>query len=123
MRKAAWDSIISDVKYEINTEWALKLMKENPSLYPCLQCGTCTTNCPVSEVTKGVYNPRSNILAALSGYKDLLLEGQEIAIWGCTICHTCEEGCPQNIEITEIFTSLKNQSIALGKFPDYICNK
>ena len=28
--------------------------------------------------------------------------------------------CPQNIELTEIFTFLKNESIALGKGPDHL---
>jgi heterodisulfide reductase subunit C len=41
-------------------------------------------------------------------------------IWGCTVCDTCDEVCPQNIELTEIFTFLKNQSIAQGKGPEFI---
>lgn len=119
-RKASWDTIISENNSELNKEWALDLIKHNPSLYPCLQCGTCTDVCPISEITKGEYNPRTLILAARSGYKDLVLGGEEIVIWGCTTCNTCEEMCPQNIELTKIFTYLKNQSIILGKVPDYI---
>ncbi|KKL83612.1 hypothetical protein LCGC14_1972990 [marine sediment metagenome] len=91
----------------------------------CYQCSRCTDNCPVTAVTtdfytsKG-YNPRSNILAALLGYKNLILGGDDLSIWGCTVCDTCDEVCPQNIELTEIFTFLKNQSITLGKGPDFI---
>ncbi len=92
----------------------------------CYQCSRCADNCPVTEVSmdfydpdKG-YNPRKNILLALLGYKDLLLEADDLTIWGCTVCDTCDEVCPQNIELTEIFTFLKNQSIALGKGPDYL---
>lgn len=119
-RKASWDVVVSEIISETNKEWALSLIKQNPSLYPCLQCGTCTEHCPVSEITKGDYNPRSNILGARFGYKDLLLGGDELGIWGCTICDTCNEVCPQNIELTEIFTFLKNQSIALGKGPEFV---
>jgi len=119
-RKASWDVDISEIIPEKNKEWALTLIKQNPSVYPCLQCGTCTSHCPVSEVTKGGYNPRRNILAALFGYKDLLLGGDDLVIWGCTTCNTCDEVCPQSTELTDTFTFLKNQSIAQGKGPEFI---
>jgi heterodisulfide reductase subunit C len=119
-RKASWDEASSEIISEKNKEWALGLIKLNPSLYPCLQCGVCTTECPVSVATKGAYNPRRNILATLSGFKDFILEGEELVIWGCTTCHTCDEVCPQNIELTNLFTSLKNQSIARNKGPDSV---
>jgi len=122
-RKASWDTIISENKSESNKEWALDLIKHNPSLYPCLQCGTCTEVCTISKVTEGKYNPRIIILAVRFGYKDLILGGEEIVIWGCTNCNTCEERCPQNIKLTEIFTFLKNQSIVLGKVPDCISDQ
>ena len=92
----------------------------------CYQCSRCADNCPVTYVSadfydsdKG-YNPRKNILMAILGYKDLLLNADDLTIWGCTVCDTCDEVCPQNIELTEIFTFLKNQSIALGKGPEFI---
>jgi len=91
----------------------------------CYQCSKCSDNCPVTAVTSDQYtdtgyNPRGNILMTLLGHKDSLLEGDDLKIWGCTVCITCDEVCPQNIELTEIFTFLKNQSIALGKGPEYI---
>jgi len=91
----------------------------------CYQCSRCSDNCPITAVTADFYtttgyDPRKNILAALLGYKDLLLGGDELGIWGCTVCDTCDEVCPQNIELTEIFTFLKNQSIDMGKGPDFI---
>jgi len=119
-RKSSWDDVGLDGISKTYKKWAYRSIKQNPSLYPCLQCGTCTSECPVSIVTKGNYNPRRNILTTLLGYKDLLLNGDDLVIWGCTDCHTCEEVCPQGIELTDLFASLKNQSIALGKGPDYI---
>ncbi|MFX0074077.1 MAG: 4Fe-4S dicluster domain-containing protein [Candidatus Hermodarchaeota archaeon] len=91
----------------------------------CYQCSRCADNCPITKVTTDFYtttgyNPRSNILNALLGYKDAIFNADPLVIWGCTVCDTCDEVCPQNIELTEIFTFLKNQSVADGKGPDFI---
>jgi heterodisulfide reductase subunit C len=120
LRKSSWDDVSKDGVSQKSRKWALKLLKQIPSLYPCLQCGICTSECPVSKVTMGKYNPRRNVLAILLLYKDLLLKGDDLVIWGCTVCNTCDEVCPQNIELTDLFSYLKNQSISLGKGPDYI---
>jgi heterodisulfide reductase subunit C len=66
------------------------------------------------------YNPRSNILNALLGYKDAIFNADPLVIWGCTVCDTCDEVCPQNIELTEIFTFLKNESVKKGDAPEYL---
>ena len=91
----------------------------------CYQCSRCADSCPVTAVTTDFYtttgyNPRSNILNALLGYKDAIFNADPLTIWGCTVCDTCDEVCPQNIELTEIFTLLKNQSVAAGNGPDFI---
>ncbi|MFX0175833.1 MAG: 4Fe-4S dicluster domain-containing protein [Candidatus Hodarchaeota archaeon] len=91
----------------------------------CYQCSRCTDNCPISAVsmdfyTTSGYNPRSNILNALLGYKDAIFSADPLTIWGCTVCDTCDEVCPQHIELTEIFTFLKNKSAEDGNAPDFI---
>ena len=91
----------------------------------CYQCSRCTDNCPVSAVTIDFYgtegyDPRGNILLSLLGYKGVLMGKDPLAIWGCTVCDTCDEVCPQNIELTEIFTYLKNKSVEAGEAPDFI---
>ncbi|NVM19355.1 MAG: 4Fe-4S dicluster domain-containing protein, partial [Candidatus Lokiarchaeota archaeon] len=123
LRKSSWDDVSKDGVSQKSRKWALKLLKQTPSLYPCLQCGICSSECPVSKVTMGNYNPRRNVLAILLLYKDLLLKGDDLVIWGCTDCHTCDEVCPQNIELTDLFAFLKNQSINLGRGPDYIAEQ
>ncbi len=91
----------------------------------CFQCSRCTDNCPISAVTIDFYtttgyNPRANILNALLGYKDAIFSADPLTIWGCTVCDTCDEVCPQHIELTEIFTFLKNESVKAGNAPDFI---
>jgi len=85
----------------------------------CYQCGRCTDVCPVSRVAPDRYNPRGNIMSSFLGLNVFKGQKDNFALWGCTVCDTCDEICPQKIELTEIFTVLKNMSIAAGEGPDY----
>lgn len=86
----------------------------------CYQCATCSGACPIAQVTNGRYNPRRLILDALLGLKEKIFgEQNAFNIWGCTVCDTCDEVCPQKVELTEIFTILKNMSIERGEGPEY----
>jgi heterodisulfide reductase subunit C len=117
-RKASWDVPLLKNIQEGDAVWALSLIKENPSLYPCLQCGTCTSECIISEVSKGDFNPRLIMESALLGLKDKLLIEKKPNIWDCTTCHACVEKCPQNVRLTEIFTFLKNKLVEQNQAPD-----
>jgi len=90
----------------------------------CYQCNRCTDNCPVSDIAPERYDPRSIILSAFLGFKsDIFGVDDTFNLWGCTICDTCDEVCPQNIELTEIFTVLKNMSIKREEGPEYFINQ
>ena len=86
----------------------------------CYQCATCSGACPVAQVTEGRYNPRRLILDALLGLKEKIFGPENsFNIWGCTVCDTCDEVCPQKVELTEIFTILKNMSVVRGEAPTH----
>ncbi|MFO8019545.1 MAG: 4Fe-4S dicluster domain-containing protein [Promethearchaeia archaeon] len=86
----------------------------------CYQCATCSGACPVAQVTEGRYNPRRLILDSLLGLKDKIFGRKEsFNIWGCTICDTCDEVCPQKVNLTDIFTLLKNESVQRGEAPEH----
>ena len=85
----------------------------------CYQCSRCTDVCPVSQVAPDRYNPRGNIMGSFLGINMFMGQKDNFGIWGCTVCDTCDEVCPQKIELTEIFTVLKNMSIAAGEGPEY----
>ena len=107
-RKALWDSSEPEITEGRNSEWALNLIKQNPSLYPCLQCGSCTVVCPIAEISKGDFNPRKIIKNSLLGLKDRTLIDKMPNVWDCTVCNFCDEICPQHVKLTEIFSLLKN---------------
>ena len=106
----------------IDYELKKKVMDANihDALKYCYQCNRCTDVCPVADLAPNRYNPRSLILNSFLGLKENIFGGDDsFNIWGCTMCDTCDEICPQKIELTGIFTVLKNMSIAMGEAPEY----
>jgi heterodisulfide reductase subunit C len=54
---------------------------------------------------------------AILGFLDKIIEEQQSSVWLCSTCQTCVELCPQNVELTEIFTLIKNRSFESGRAP------
>lgn len=113
-------SLKSKMIQKANEDWYIKILGKIPSLYACFQCGTCSEGCFVAEMSEGAYNPRLIMEAVILGQQELLIERLEPNIWLCSTCQKCVEQCPQKIELTEIFTILKNQSYISGTSPDSI---
>ena len=84
------------------------------NLKKCFSCGTCTSGCPVREITDR-YNPRKIIRMALLGMKKEVLSSQ--FIWLCSSCYTCYERCPQDVRIPELMDAIKNIAVREGYLP------
>ncbi len=102
----------------INFDYRNKFIKHNMSLSYCYQCSTCSGGCPVALITEGAYNPRKIIEEAILGFKERLVESKNPNIWLCSTCQKCVELCPQKVELTEIFSVIKNTCFQEGKCPD-----
>ncbi|MHA2009314.1 MAG: 4Fe-4S dicluster domain-containing protein [Promethearchaeota archaeon] len=120
-RKASWD-LLADITTWVyqgtDSNWAIQLIKQTPSLYPCLQCGTCTSKCPVSNYTTGEYNARQLIQLILKGFKDKVIIEKDPNVWQCTQCYTCAENCPQHVELPDIIIFLRNKLAERREAPD-----
>jgi len=106
----------------IDYEFKKKVMDAHihDALKYCYQCNRCTDVCPVADLAPNRYNPRNLILNSFLGLRENIFGGDDsFNIWGCTMCDTCDEICPQKIELTGVFTVLKNISIAKGEGPEY----
>jgi heterodisulfide reductase subunit C len=102
----------------INFEFRNEVLKHNASLSYCYQCSTCSGGCPVALITNGAYNPRKIIEEAILGLQEKLVDIQEPNPWLCSTCQKCVELCPQKVELTEIFTLVKNKCFEAQKYPD-----
>ena len=116
-RKGSWDALVSKILKEPDEQWTLQVMKEVPSLYTCMQCGTCTEGCPVAPISNGRYNPRAILEKVLLGQKKILQEEQDELkenVWLCSTCQICVEQCPQKINVTEVLSFIKNRCFRGG---------
>jgi heterodisulfide reductase subunit C len=74
----------------------------------CFQCGTCTTDCPITRFSD-FYRPRKIARLVQLGLKDRLLPND--ALWLCVTCFTCVDHCPQGVEIASVVRALRNLSV------------
>jgi heterodisulfide reductase subunit D len=63
--------------------------------YYCLECGKCTSVCPVARYDPS-FSPRQMIENALLGFGDELLFDKEL--FSCLGCYTCQQKCPSDID-------------------------
>ena len=63
--------------------------------YYCLECGKCTSICPVARYDSS-FSPRLMIENALLGFGDELLLSKEL--FSCLTCYTCQKECPSDID-------------------------
>jgi heterodisulfide reductase subunit C len=76
------------------------------NLAACLQCGKCSSGCPVAARS----NLRPHVLVRLVqlGQRDEVLASR--FIWECTSCQTCMTRCPQKVDIAAMNDALRRMS-------------
>jgi len=95
----------------------LKKSRFGDRILACLNCGECTSNCPVAIIDQS-YRP-SRISYYILNLKDELIN--EDLIWKCAFCYKCLEYCPKNVKFTDIILELRNYFTSCGHlFQPYI---
>lgn len=74
--------------------------------YACLECGKCTSVCPVSKFNHQ-YSPRSLLTKAVRNHYDTLYNDYDL--WSCLSCKRCDAVCPSNIQYSDL-----NQIVRTG---------
>lgn len=67
----------------------------------CLQCGECTSICPVSQI-ENTFNPRRIVSLFQAGKYENNGEA-----WLCVDCKLCAEVCPAKLPVDGLMQSLK----------------
>lgn len=63
--------------------------------YYCLECGKCTSICPIAKYDSS-FSPRMMIENALLGFENELVLNQKL--FSCLTCYTCQQKCPSDID-------------------------
>ncbi len=82
-------------------------------IFECIQCGTCSSTCPVSLYMD--FTPRKLMAMIKAGFKEEAL--RSVTIWICSSCYSCTVMCPAEIKITDVMYSLKRIAIQEKVFP------
>ncbi|MGQ9617840.1 MAG: 4Fe-4S dicluster domain-containing protein [Candidatus Aminicenantia bacterium] len=82
-------------------------------IFECIQCGTCSSTCPVSLYMD--YTPRKLMAMIKAGFKEDAL--RSVTIWICSSCYSCTVMCPAEIKITDVMYALKRMAIQGKIFP------
>jgi len=78
------------------------------NLMACLQCGKCTSGCPVSALAD--VKPHEIVRMVQLGQRAELLASQ--MLWQCTSCQTCATRCPQQVSVAAINDGLRRMAAA-----------
>jgi heterodisulfide reductase subunit D len=84
--------------------------------YNCLECGKCTSICPVAKYDPA-YSPRAMIENALLGFGDELVFNKEL--FSCLTCYTCQQECPSDVDFPVFIR--KARSIAQDSGQHGVC--
>ena len=78
----------------------------------CLDCGKCTSACPVARYNRGL-SPRRLVRRLIEGREG----GDSGDVWACLTCLLCDARCPQEVPITGTMPSLRRQARERGETP------
>jgi heterodisulfide reductase subunit C len=109
--------ITRKVKYEEELDRQfldlIKTMSGDDNIDRCIQCGTCSSSCPMSVYMD--FPPRKIMAMVKNGFKDEAL--RSFTIWLCSSCYTCQVRCPAKIKITDVMYALKRLAIQEHVYP------
>ncbi len=82
----------------------------------CLQCGVCTSVCPLNWVS--AFSPR-HILRHLS--MDTATEQSvDQAVWRCLTCNACGVDCPRSIDLIDVLKAVRSLNVTHNKIPVHL---
>jgi Fe-S oxidoreductase len=84
---------------------------EQTGVFNCMDCGKCTSVCPIS-LRNNSFSPRKTVVMAVhSGEEQLVAD--ELA-WNCLTCNMCTNRCPMGVEFIDFIREMRYRSFDQG---------
>ena len=77
----------------------------------CLDCGKCTSNCPISKYQED-FSPRMIVKNATVGFDDDVVHDPQL--WECLTCNVCADGCRSDVQFAEFVRAVRAEASATG---------
>ena len=84
--------------------------------YYCLECGKCTSLCPIARYDPQ-YSPRVMVENALLGLEDEIVYNKKL--FSCLTCYTCQLKCPSDVDYPLFIQKARVLAAAAGQHGDY----
>ena len=79
--------------------------------YYCLDCGKCTSNCPVSKFYEG-FSPRLLVKHATAGFDEDVVAASQL--WDCLTCNMCADRCRSDVQFAEFIRTVRSEAVKTG---------
>ena len=96
----------------------IKQLTKEMGAYDCVDCGKCTTVCPVTALDPD-FTPRLLVVKALEGLDEDPITKKQI--WDCLTCEMCNSMCPYKVNYSGYIQGLRTESFIEGDAP--ICSQ
>lgn len=100
------------------TVGAVKQLIEDTGAFDCVECGKCTTVCPVAKFDSS-FAPRTIVLRAMEGIVDNIAKDKDI--WTCITCEQCNAMCPYKVDYSGFIRGMREEASQFGATP--VCSQ
>jgi Fe-S oxidoreductase len=84
---------------------------QSAGVYHCMDCGKCTSVCPIS-IRNPDFSPRKTVIMAVHGGEQTLIEDE--LSWNCLTCNMCTTRCPMAVDFIDFIREVRNRSFDSG---------
>ncbi|MBU0684608.1 MAG: hydrogenase iron-sulfur subunit [Thermoplasmatota archaeon] len=92
----------------------VKQLIEDTGAFDCVECGKCTTVCPIATLDTN-FAPRTVVMRAMEGIVDNIAKDKDI--WTCTTCEQCNSMCPYKVDYSGFIRGMREEAIRFGAAP------
>lgn len=96
------------------TKQEVKQMIEDTGAFDCVECGKCTTVCPIASFDPD-FAPRTIVLRAMEGMVEDIATDRDL--WTCITCEQCNVMCPYKVDYSGFIRGMREEAVRHGSAP------